>query len=258
MNIFRSGQLYWWRYLEITTDLLKVADNTDQNMESVLKSRNYSFFASNWFSPVFCGFVLLIIYVFSVVFFVVVFFLFAMANFFLEKNELCGKMPKNKFSISMKNFGKIWIFSVQEKSWFTHPGEKAEHHISKELNGQSLKVIYVVNNVNFSWWSKWLGRYKYILTNEDNFVKFYTQTMSLLIFFHFRSQRPWGGLICGQQFYRIFMIISNNHWLTYICGRRSINSCQLECVTIDHMDFTSISNSEILFGKLYHRYLFID
>ena len=191
-------------------------------------------------------------------FFVVVFFLFAMANFFLEKNELCGKMPKNKFSISMKNFGKIWIFSVQEKSWFTHPGEKAEHHISKELNGQSLKVIYVVNNVNFSWWSKWLGRYKYILTNEDNFVKFYTQTMSLLIFFHFRSQRPWGGLICGQQFYRIFMIISNNHWLTYICGRRSINSCQLECVTIDHMDFTSISNSEILFGKLYHRYLFID
>jgi hypothetical protein len=40
-------------------------------------------------------------------FFVVVFFLFAMANFFLEKNELCGKMPKNKFSISMKNFGKI-------------------------------------------------------------------------------------------------------------------------------------------------------
>ena len=28
MKIFRSGQLYWWRYLEITTDLLNVADNT--------------------------------------------------------------------------------------------------------------------------------------------------------------------------------------------------------------------------------------
>ena len=85
MNIFRSGQLYWWRYLEITTDLLKVADNTDQNMESVLKSIIYSSFASNWFSPVFCGFVLLIIYVFSVVFFVV---------FFFNLSSFCVLWPK--------------------------------------------------------------------------------------------------------------------------------------------------------------------
>jgi hypothetical protein len=59
VKLFRSDQLYWWRYseyLDITTDLLKVADNIDQNISwlyelhggCLIRSRIYSPFATTW------------------------------------------------------------------------------------------------------------------------------------------------------------------------------------------------------------------
>lgn len=116
----------------------------------------------------------------------------------------------------------------------------------KKLNGWSLKAIYIVNNANFCWWSKWLKIQVYTNKMKTILSNF---TWRLLILFSFsKSNWQWGGFICGQQCYRIFMVISKP--LTqHIYGRTSINSCHLECVTIDHMDFMSISNFKILFGN---------
>ena len=50
MKIFRSGELYWWRYLEITTDLLKVADNTVEFTLPLRASDSAPFFVGSCYS----------------------------------------------------------------------------------------------------------------------------------------------------------------------------------------------------------------